>query len=211
MLPFIIGGAVLLGALALFSGNGKKIAIAGGRGNGKTTLFDYLSNQSVSGQRTPTQSKNQVAQKTIKINDVSVDLSRCYDVGGSEASYQQWVEEIKKADFLFYLFNIKKIIDVDFDYQNQMRKELSYISKVVRDKKAENQEFKIILVGTHADKVSLSRNDFHAFEKMVWAKPILKEAIIALGGKGQCQIVLGSLASNNSAKMLVDSIFKSMK
>lgn len=204
VLPLVLGALALGGTIWAINSilNNKFITVLGGRGVGKTTLLHYLKTKQIKDSHEQTHIDAYDAM-SIEIDGTKMSILGGNDVGGSSFLHPEWKKEVNKAEVIFYLLNIDKVIKKDESYINDVNKDINAIEKEVRGKK---QGTKIFLLATHADKQMDYSKDYAKFEKKVHKLALINTIILKFGGKENCKVVIGSLKNSKEAESLMKKV-----
>ena len=187
---------------------GKKLAILGARGVGKTHLIRFLSTGEI-----PTEYKQTVAPekykgRRFKLETLDLKIKANLDVSGAQAAYAEWKTLYSQADIIFYLFKADMLLSGDAKSEERVRADLRHINTWRQNSRKPRQ---IFLVGTHCDNdpnysaYSLRFGDYvDKFHKL----PIVAEMRGYAGGGADAKVVLGSMKSLDETQALVLQIFK---
>lgn len=97
VLPLIVGAvalATVVGGVSLLVKKwwtGKRIAVLGGRGVGKTTFINYLKTKRICSNFDQTTLTKYEAMK-VEIEGITLYISSGYDVGGSSIYHNDWCQ-----------------------------------------------------------------------------------------------------------------------
>ncbi|MFB6348357.1 GTPase domain-containing protein [Moraxella sp. ZJ142] len=207
VLPLIIGAALIGGLWFVASQwSGKHIAVLGGRGVGKTTFIEYLKTKRIRSDYHQTATVDKYEAMKVRIEGITLYISSGYDVSGAKGNHEEWRKQIEKADIVFYLLDINKVLRKDERYIKNTEQDLDEI----KDSIARRQEkMTVFLIANHADEQPDYTNNFTKFEEKVGKQRILEQAVINLGGTKYCKVIIGSLKNEEQAKKLVTNILKS--
>ncbi|MFC0821054.1 GTPase domain-containing protein [Moraxella marmotae] len=208
VLPLIIGAALIGGLWFVASQwSGKHIAVLGGRGVGKTTFIEYLKTGNVpkvKPDQTGTVDKYEAMK--VEIEGITLYISSGYDVSGVKENHEEWRKQIEKADIVFYLLDINKVLRKDERYIKNTEQDLDGIEESIARRQ---EKMTVFLIANHADEQPDYTNNFTKFEEKVGKQRILEQAVINLGGTKYCKVIIGSLKNEEQAKKLVTNILKS--
>lgn len=228
MIPVIIAGTIALigsGAAYFFwddifdsSENkqrlaGKKMAVLGARGVGKTTLYHFLQHSSLdtaSKEYAQTTTKNKIDACKVDIGGIKIYLSVNYDVSGnSDMALRDWIEQIEGADYILYMADADKLLckDDKSHHKANVSKDMRNISEYVRSASGKASGKIVFFIINQCDKVKEYHEDLKKFEEKIQQLSVVQETQLRLGGSDECRIILGSLADNTEAKKLVEQIF----
>ena len=200
--------------------NGKKIAILGARGSGKSRLFEFIATDKLGdvSQYNQTKSQESVGEKyDIKEEitkdfggfSITFDLLHSYDVGGSEANYEVWKKGVANANFLLYLVNSQKLLAKtreSKEYHQTIKSDIQTIAEIAR---GNNQLENICIVATFFDKLDYFDNA-NEVERCILKHPVILESQIRLGGMQKCKVQIGSLETKTKAEELFINILQTI-
>ncbi|MFD2891195.1 GTPase domain-containing protein [Flavobacterium chuncheonense] len=201
MLPFIIGGVVLLAGMGVFrysllSSKKKEIyvSVLGPSSSGKTTLHNFLRNTSY---RDATIGHNDLDKVVIKKDSKKITIKKGKDIAGTEQAVKAYYkDEIKLSDFCFFIFDSYLVLRNE-TYSKEVNARLNFINKFCRN--INKEDIKIILIASHFDKL----RDEQTNKKLIWEK-ISK---IASEGKINKPIYI-DLTNKNQLDILKKELFK---
>lgn len=212
-LAWIIGVGVvgLIGAISVTGYKqyqkytGKKIAVLGARGVGKTSFFTFLEKGEISEQHEQTYCKQKKEGIFIKLDDKKIIFGSTYDVGGKD--YGSWLDLIQVSDIIVYMMDINRVLKKDTLYIMTVREDLSKIAEQIREQEQKKgNKLNVILMLNHADEYQLYYSSFMEFEKKTLHNALVNEVILMLGGTTKCQVIIGSLKTPDEAKKLVKQL-----
>ncbi|MCS6766931.1 MAG: GTPase domain-containing protein [Candidatus Protistobacter heckmanni] len=188
---------------------GKKIAILGQRGVGKTHLCAFLGTGSIPETIPQTISPAKVPARRFQLKELHLNLKRTLDLPGSKDSYKEWEKLVNHDDLVFYLFRVDRVITNHQESESRFIEDLQNIGAWLDHRgKAPPRLF---LVGTHCDLDpnysligELTNNYKDAFCKL----PLINMLITKTGLVGTDNIVIGSLAGLDGTERLVYEIFR---
>lgn len=184
---------------------GKRIAVLGGRGVGKTTLLHFLRTGKIQSSFEQT-SIDDYKSFSFKVGNSELHVKGGHDIGGGHFQHSEWRKQIEESDIVFYLINIDKLLNKDTAYINDTKGDLNAIKDAIAEKKGKTAVFLIII---HADKQSDYSNNRQKFEEKVSRNNLIETAQIELGGSDHCIVRIGSLKDEESANQLLKSILMS--
>jgi hypothetical protein len=209
-----IGGAVVVACnwekihIAL---HGKRLAVLGERGVGKTSLITFLQSGTLPVRYCQTGVPKKAAARRFQLEDLDINLKEMYDLSGDESAYGQWKIEVGKADALLYLLRADKIHAGNRSYETRVKNDLRHLADWLEE---QDKRPHLLLVATHCDKVSelsnISSGKYAGCVDKFRKLPVVSELVERGGGNGQVRIVLGSLKNTPRTQNLVYSIFESL-
>ena len=196
---------------------GKKIAVLGERGVGKTTLVHFLSENLHLLEYEQTLEPKKVKGRSLDLKDLGSQInetlgagSKQYkiddlgDISGGEDSYGLWKREFDQADIILYLFFGDRLLLGDQTHIKRVKKDVEFLKAWESERnKKDGKSFFIFGIGTHCDRLKDDRWD----NKEEWATfltEFIKEASTVdvrelTGGK----ILLGSMKTLEDTQRLV--------
>lgn len=114
---------------------GKNIAIIGATASGKNAMFDMLQGKKVSEEHNQTRGVQDL--ETFKLsyalpNDkINFTLKKCKNVGGEEDQRElgNWKEACKDSDIIFYLIDVKKLIENPNVQKQRIKDDLRWLGE----------------------------------------------------------------------------------
>lgn len=222
MWPYILGGVPAVVAWWLFGDDikkffkGKRIVALGLPTAGKTTLLNFLG----SGMIPPAEYKATAisepikVKKPMKLKDLELVLKDIIDVGGGDSRRRsEKIGLIKNADIILYLFRVDKWKQNPFEVEEEILSDLTAISESVNERLTENNESKVVIVGTHTDKDPEWNANVGAleYEKLIVEDPFIRGMQIMLGGVTRCNVILGSLSDGDPIEECTFQLIHALK
>lgn len=201
-LPLIIPIVLIAGGLAavvgafIFSYKGKKIAILGAKSTGKTTLYNFLTEDDRKGGTGIENTKS----NNFKLNDAKLKLKKFKDIAGSEDFVFLWKKLIEKSDYTFYMINGYKVLNNDFEYLKTVRTHLSTIDRHCSSFDKQNENFLIIVFLDMVNGFFSNRNHF---------EEEIRKKLVNHYPTNYC-VFFGSLATDDYKKELTTNLLKTM-
>ncbi|WP_149982246.1 GTPase domain-containing protein [Pseudoalteromonas rhizosphaerae] len=121
---------------------GKKLAVLGARGTGKSTLLHFLHNNELLIESRQTTLAKPVAENRFRLGDLQLDLKDTKDLPGGELAIRQWEKLHNESDYVIYLINASEPNSDGIVY------DLKEVSEW--QNKLENKP-KLLIVVTHMD------------------------------------------------------------
>ena len=141
------GTAVLNWRNILTSFRGKKFAILGARGVGKTHLLTFLTRGSIPGNYKQTLRPEKVPSNRFQLGKLDLKIKETRDLPGGHDEYAEWKTLSLEADVIFYLFRIDKLMEHDAKAEDRVRRDMKQIEGWLK----ERPQFPVFLIGTHGD------------------------------------------------------------
>jgi energy-coupling factor transporter ATP-binding protein EcfA2 len=187
---------------------GKKLAVLGARGVGKTHLVKFLATGSIPNDYKQTVAPEKSSSRRFQLNELDLKVKDSLDVSGDKAAYAEWKELIDQADFVFYLMRADKLIAGDRDVESRAREDLQHIGTWLESSKSRPLFF---IIGTHCDLdvefSSLSADTIGDYVDRFRRLPIVTELVMRGGGAQQAKVVLGSMKTVQDTEALVYQLF----
>ncbi|MDD2273245.1 MAG: GTPase domain-containing protein [Desulfuromonadaceae bacterium] len=194
---------------------GKRIAVLGARGVGKTHLIKFLTSGSIPSEYKQTLAPEKAAAKRLQLKDLDLKIKDTLDLSGDKAAYAEWKELHNKSDLVFYLLRADGLMAGDVAVESRVREDLRHIGgwlKGLKDKSAARPRF--FIIGTHCD----LDNEFAAFADRLGdyadkfqTLPIVSELVAHGGGSKETKVILGSMKTVQDTEALVYKIFMQVK
>jgi len=185
---------------------GKRIAVLGPRGVGKTHLLSYLSRGELPSQATQTLAPEKVPARRFEIAEHDVPLKSTHDVSGDSSSYREWQRLLKKADITLYLVRFDLLSADDADHKKRVRADAGHIRDMV------GESTSVVIVGTHCDLdprfKQLTPGNIGNYSDTFRRDPVVHEAALRIGKPERIHYALGSLKTLESAERLAADILK---
>lgn len=187
---------------------GKRLAVLGARGVGKTHLIKFLASGSIPSEYKQTVAPEKASARRFQLKDLDLKVKDTLDVSGDKAAYAEWKELHDKADVVFYLLRADRLIAGDPAVELRVRDDLRHISGWLEARKTRPRFF---IIGTHCDYdgefTALSADRLGDYVDKFRKLPIVAELVARAGGAQQAKVVLGSMKSLEDTEMLVYQIF----
>lgn len=189
---------------------GKRLAVLGARGVGKTRLIKFLTTGSIPAEFEYKQTV--VTEKTsgrrFQLKELDLKIQASFDVSGDKAAYGEWKEVHDQADVVFYLLRADKLIAGDSGVERRVRDDLRHIGEWLGQRP---QRPPFFIVGTHCDKdpdfIGLTADKFGDYVDRFRHLQIVSELVRCAGGTRQARVVLGSMKTTRDTEALVYQIF----
>lgn len=187
---------------------GKKVAVLGARGVGKTHLVKFLTTGSIPAEYKQTVAPEKSSARRFQLKELDLKIKDTLDVSGDKAAYGEWKELHDEADMVFYLLRADRLIEGDPDTEARVSDDLRHIGSWLEGRKARPRFF---IIGTHCDFdtefLSLSPDKVGDYADKFCKLPIVTELVARAGGSQQAKVVLGSLKSVRDSEALVYQVF----
>lgn len=187
---------------------GKRLAVLGARGVGKTHLVKFLTSGSIPVEYKQTVAPEKASSRRFQLNDLDLKVKDSLDVSGDKAAYGEWKELLDQADVVFYLLRADRLIAGDNDVETRVRGDLKHIGGWL---KSLSPRPRVFIIGTHCDFdpefSSISADKIGDYVDKFRQLPIVVELVARLGGAQQAKVVLGSLKTAQDTEALVYQVF----
>jgi len=118
---------------------GKNIAIIGATASGKNAMFDMLRGKKIIDEHNQTRGVEQLEtfKLTYKLpnDEINFNLKKCKNVGGEEdqRDFGNWKEACKDSDIIFYLIDVKKLLDNPEDQKQRIKDDWKWLGEHIPD------------------------------------------------------------------------------
>ncbi|MGQ9951319.1 ADP-ribosylation factor-like protein [Pseudomonas aeruginosa] len=179
---------------------GKKVAVLGARGVGKTTLLGFLSKGELPSEYIQTLVTESVKGNRFSMADLKLDLKETSDVSGGHDAVEEWRRIHNASEIILYLVNAS---DLD---RRRLERDLG---KIESWRKECAKKPKLLVIVTHLDldpeyvkTPSSKRGDYR--DRFV--KEHMDAGLSGLSERPQ--IIMGSLKDRDSAARVVADLIK---
>lgn len=187
---------------------GKRLAVLGARGVGKTNLVKFLTTGAIPSEYKQTVAPEKASSRRLSLKDLDLKVKKTLDLSGDKAAYAEWKELHDQADVVFYLLRADRLIAGDRDVEGRVRDDLRHISGWL-DVRSPRPRF--FIIGTHCDLdaefQSTSAGKIGDYIDKFRRLPIVSELVARAGGAQQAKIVLGSMKTVQDTEALVYQVF----
>jgi hypothetical protein len=187
---------------------GKRLAVLGERGVGKTHLISFLTSGSIPAEYRQTVAPEKVSARRFQLRDLDLKVKDTLDVSGDKAAYAEWKELHDQADMVFYLLRADALIAGDPVVETRVRDDLRHIGSWLEARSSRPSFF---IIGTHCDLDSefagLSADTIGDYVDKFRRLLVVTELVARAGGAHQAKVVLGSMKTIQDTEALVYQIF----
>lgn len=191
---------------------GKRLAVLGARGVGKTHLIKFMTSGSIPAEYKQTLAPEKASARRFQLKELDLKVKDTLDVSGDKAAYAAWRELHDQSDVVFYLLRADRLIAKDKNTETRVQEDLEHIEKWL-DAKSPRPRF--FIIGTHCDFdhdfLATSANNFGDYVDKFRRLPIVRQLVALGGGSPQVQVVLGSMKTDRDTEALVYQIFMQVK
>lgn len=128
---------------------GKKIAVLGALGVGKTSLIRFLSTRTITGVYIPTLGAEPVKGVKLNLRDLQLKFRETSDVSGSDLAYGLWEDLFNDADLVFYLFRVDQVKSGNTETIMRILQDAKQIRQWIDGKKKDSPT--VLAIGTFCD------------------------------------------------------------
>jgi hypothetical protein len=211
----LIGGAAVLSwDEILIAWKGKKLAVLGARGVGKTQLISFLSTGSLPESYKQTIGTTKASGRRFQLKDLDLAFRETRDVSGSSDAYAEWKALCNESDIVFYLLRSDHLLGVGPDADKKsstearVKRDLRHISEWL---KVRSEKPRFFVIGTHSDRDPgyrrLNESNQGDYADKFMALPVMKELVQRGGGRSAVEVAVGSMQFKSDAETLVYSVF----
>ena len=216
---FLIGPWVVpvaFAALALWALlrklKGKKLAVLGEQGVGKTCLIHFLTTGSIPRKYEPDSFARKVRGRRFKLRDLKLNIPSLKHLPGSADDYAQWEEVTNEADIVLYLFRTDRLMKEHKPTEARVRKDMGQIKRWLQKKQKKQKGFPLFLIGTHCDLTNpdfttLSPDKRSIYKNKVREMPMFQKMVLLGGSTRKVRFVPGSLKSSITTEQLVYDLY----
>ena len=187
---------------------GKRLAVFGARGVGKTHLIKFLTSGSIPEDYKQTLALEKATGRRFQLRDLDLRVRNTLDLSGDKSAYGEWKKLHDQADVVFYLLRADRLIVGDEDVETRVRDDLRHIGGWL-DARTSRPRF--FIIGTHCDFdppfTALSSNTVGDYVDKFRKLPIMIELVTRSGGAQQTRVVLGSMKTIKDTEALVYQVF----
>ncbi len=219
MYYWIIGGAIAaLSGYAVYRNwrkivsllKGKKIAVLGSAGVGKTQLITFLSSGTITEDYIQTLAPTAVKGRKFDLRELSLRFRETIDVPGGQVAYGIWKELFDDADLVFYLFRVDKIKVGDTETIKRIQQDAKQIRQWIDEKKRNPPT--VLAIGTFCDKDSeyryLTPSTRGNYQDNFMRMDVIKQVVRYINAEWW---ILGSMENLRNTEDLAYRLFNTIK
>lgn len=188
---------------------GKRLAVFGARGVGKTHLIEFLATGSIPAEYKQTVAPEKATSRRFQLKELDLKVKDTLDISGDKAAYGEWKELYNQADVVFYLLRADRLITGDKEVEIRVKQDLHHIGDWLKERGPQRPN--LFIVGTHCDLDDnfnkLPKDKIGEYVDRFQRLPIARQLIAHGGGAQKTKIVLGSMKTLSDAEALVYQIF----
>jgi hypothetical protein len=189
---------------------GKRLAVLGARGVGKTHIIQFLHTGSIPAEYKQTVAPDPVSARRFQLKDLDLKIKAILDLSGDKAAYADWKEQAGQAHVIFYLLRADHLIARNAAVEARVSEDLRHIGEWLR---ARPSKPRLYIIGTHCDldsnfAAAVLANRQGDYMDNFRALPIVKDLVAHGGGTHLVKVVLGSMKSIPETELLAYQIFK---
>ena len=188
--------------------SGKRVAVLGARGVGKTCLTSFLTTGSIPSEYRQTVAPDKKPPRRFQLGELDLKVKEMLDISGDVAAYAEWRAEVGRADIVFYLLRADRLLERDAVVESRVRNDLRHVGGWLEKRPSRPDVF---IVGTHCDRDPEFRRLSPKTEGDYMDKfrrlPLVSELVARAGGAQQAKLVLGSLETVSDTEALVFKVF----
>lgn len=190
---------------------GKRVAVLGARGVGKTHLVKFLTTGSIPPTYKQTVTPAKVPARRFDLKELELNVKDSLDVAGDKVAYAKWKELVGRSDVVLYLLRADRIFARDAAAEARIRDDIKHIGEWLASAKQRPEFF---IIGTHCDLddgfSSLKEDQIGDYVDTFSKLPLMREIFLRVGGAAQMKVALGSMKTIEHTEALVYNIFAQM-
>lgn len=214
-IPIVLFGFLFAGtAFALkwddivIAWRGKRLAVLGARGVGKTHLVKFLATGSIPEEYKQTVAPEKASSRRFPLKDLDITVKSTLDVSGAKDAYAEWKDLHDSSDVVFYLLRADRLIAHDPDVEARVRDDLHHIGEWLKQR---DPRPRLFIIGTHCDLdagfKNVSPEEIGNYVDQFRKLPIVGELVARAGGAQEAKVVLGSMKTTEDTEALVHEVF----
>ena len=191
---------------------GKRIAILGARGVGKSHMWRFLQTESIPERYDQTVLGTKIESRRFQLRDLSLSLKAGSDFGGEKADYAAWYEACENADFVFYLFFADRLLARDSVVESRVRDDAQHICQWFQEQEEKQKKApRLFFVGTFCDRdPAFASSQLGDYLDRLRKLPVVDEIVKRAGGFRKVTILLGSMRTRDDTEKLVYSLLQNI-
>jgi len=152
---------------------GKRLAVLGMKGAGKTRFYRFLQKRPYIEEETAIDDYEEFEYKTNDGKTIIIEKGK--DIGGSEDYVRPLYENIiKDCDILVFCFDLKRYLS-DSTYEKQVNVRFEFVCRKFKELKRSKGNF--VKIASHIDEIKDSNNAIKQFHSLLQKKSYYKEFI----------------------------------
>lgn len=187
---------------------GKRVAVLGARGVGKTHLVKFLATGTIPSTYKQTVTPTKFPPRRFDLKELELNVKDSLDVTGDKAAYIRWKELVRDSDVVLYLLRADKVLAGDAVVEARVREDITHLGDWLADAKDRPDFF---IVGTHCDLAegfsALAEDKIGDYVDKFCKLPIMSELFLRVGGASQVKVVIGSMKTIEHTEALVYNTF----
>ena len=189
---------------------GKKLAILGARGVGKTHLLKFLTTGSIPSEYKQTAMIEKAPARRFQIKELNLKIKSTLDLGGAKV-YGEWKKLHDQADVVIYLLRADLLIVGHNEHETRVKEDLKHIADWRNEQKSRPKFF---IIGTHCDLdpeyPALTHGTIGDYVDKFRKLPTIATLVAWGGGTQQVKVLLGSMKTLEDTEDLVFQLFTQM-
>lgn len=215
LIPWIASALVAslgVGYLVVRSLKGKRFAILGPAGAGKSTFINFLRTGEVTLAYEQTAEPIRLNGKKIKLQEHELKIEEFVDVPGTKDFHATWKAQALSSDVICYLFDAHQF-SRDVDYVHAVFAEIRHVTEWRRDRKKSSTVVPLFVIGTHLDQMSDYRaaglDEQARLASTLWTTGSFPELSRRAGG-GTTKCLAGSLTTQKASEQLIGRVISAV-
>lgn len=188
---------------------GKRVAVLGARGVGKSHFIQFLSTGDIPVEYKQTLAPEKAGGRRLQLGELDLKIGKMLDVGGGTEARAQWRKQVEAADFVFYLLRADQVLAGDLLVEERVIADGKHMKDWLKDR---SPRPKVCIVGTHGDLDSSFRGQFdnhHGdYVRRFREHAVVHKLVMLCGGTGQASLVVGSMKTLQATEDLVLDVFR---